>query len=138
MGFSYHSFDKGGSPAIEYLPVTAEEVYAVGELLNMGSGGTATKCSGTGSPTHLCVGPADERGCVPATRISEDTIYDAPLTAAGTSLKLGNKVTISADGLGVTATTTSGVAEIVRMDGTAVGDTVGVRFTVSANITQGG
>lgn len=129
MGFSYHSFDRGGSPAIEYLPAKAGERCAVGELLTV-SGGSAAKCGATATPTHLCVGPEDERGCVPASRIGEDTIYDAPLTADGAALNLGDRVTISEDALGVTATTASGVAEIVRMDGTAVGDTVGVRFAI--------
>ena len=45
-----------------------------------------------------------------------------------TSVKLGDKVTIYTDGLQVTATTTSGVAEVVGMDGTAAGSTVLVRF----------
>ena len=36
--------------------------------------------------------------------------------------------TLSADSMEVTATTASGVAEVVSMDGTAVGDTVYVRF----------
>ena len=40
----------------------------------------------------------------------------------------GAKVTISSNGLGITATTTSGVAEIVDWDGTAVGSQVRVRF----------
>ena len=129
MGFCYHSFDNGGSPAIEYLPAKSGESYTVGELLSV-SAGAATKCGATAIPSHLCVGPEDERGCVPASRISEGAIYDAPLTAAGTALKVGDKVTIAATGLGVTATTADGVAEIVRIDGTAVGDTVGVRFSV--------
>ena len=42
-------------------------------------------------------------------------------TAADEALDAGN-------GMQVTATTTSGVAEVVSMDGTAIGDTVYVRF----------
>ena len=55
-------------------------------------------------------------------------VFQAPLTAVGTALKVGDKVTLSADGLGVTAATAAGVAEIVQIDGTSVGSTVKVRF----------
>ena len=44
------------------------------------------------------------------------------------SLKAGSKVTLDADGLQVTATTDSGVAVIVDLEGTQVGDSVRVRF----------
>ena len=53
-------------------------------------------------------------------------------------MKLGDKVTLHTDGLQVTATTASGVAEVVGMDGTAAGDRVRVRFPAVVNITQGG
>ena len=65
-----------------------------------------TECSGQ-----------DEKGLYPA------------LSAAGTSLNLGDKVTLHAtNGMEVTATTSNGVAEIIDMDGTAEGSTVRVRF----------
>ena len=40
----------------------------------------------------------------------------------------GSKVTLDADGLRVTATTESGVASIVALEGTAEGESVRVRF----------
>ena len=52
----------------------------------------------------------------------------APDSAAATAVTLGQKVTINTDGLSVTATTTSGVAEVVYMDGTASGSMCRVRF----------
>ena len=55
-------------------------------------------------------------------------IYETKLTAAYSAIAAGAKVTISSDGLGITATTTSGVAEIVEWDGKASGDRVRVRF----------
>ena len=42
--------------------------------------------------------------------------------------KVGDKVTLHTDGLQVTGTTASGVAEVVYMDGTAAGDMCRVRF----------
>jgi hypothetical protein len=56
-------------------------------------------------------------------------VYEVPVTAAPTALKVGDKVTIHTDGLQVTATTTSGVITIESLNGaTAVGDTIVVRI----------
>ena len=63
-----------------------------------------------------------------AVAVSKDVIYQTELTAAYAGIAAGAKVTISSNGLGITATTTSGVAEIVDWDGTAVGSPVRVRF----------
>ena len=65
---------------------------------------------------------------IPVIRVEDGMIFSVPLSASGASLKLGNKVTLAAGGLQVTATTTDGVAEIVGIIGTAVGDEVLVRF----------
>ena len=43
-------------------------------------------------------------------------LFTAPISEDPSELKAGDKVTLSADALGVTATTTSGVAEIVDID----------------------
>lgn len=127
MAFTYHQFDKGQTPPIEYLPPTASEVFSVGEALVL-SGGAATKCGATAVPAYICTGPKNDAGMVPATRVQKDIVYDVPLSAAGTALKIGDKVTLHTDGLSVTATTASGVAEITGMTGTAPGDLVQVRF----------
>ena len=57
-------------------------------------------------------------------------MYETPVVGeAPTSLKVGQKVTISGDGTGVTATTTDGVATIVDLLGAAAaGDFIQVRF----------
>ena len=44
---------------------------------------------------------------VQAIRVSKDDTYEAALSAAGTALKIGDKVTLDADGIRVTATTVS-------------------------------
>ena len=59
-------------------------------------------------------------------------IFATTWSVAASRVHIGDKVTLSADGLQVTATTTSGVAEVVGMDGTAAGDTVYVRFPGAA------
>ena len=50
----------------------------------------------------------------------------APADSA--AIGVGDKVTIHTDGMQVTATKTSGVAQIVALDGQAVGDRVVVKF----------
>lgn len=127
MPFGYFKHESGRPPGFEYLPGKDGETFAVGELLVQSADGL-TKCGATAAPGFLCVGKQQSDGCVPVTRVRKDIVYTATLTAAGTALKVGNKVTISADGLGVTATTTSGVAEIVSLPGTADGDEILVRF----------
>lgn len=51
-----------------------------------------------------------------------------PLCRRQVLLNIGDKVTLHTDGLQVTATTTSGVAEIVNLIETAVGGKVIVKF----------
>jgi hypothetical protein len=56
-------------------------------------------------------------------------VFKTVVTAAPTALAAGSKVTLATDGLGVTATTTDGVCEIVDLQGAKVaGDEVVVKF----------
>lgn len=112
--------------AIEYIMGTAAEAITVGELLKLSSG-TLTKASGTDVPEFVAEG-SGTGVIIPVKRIYEDEVYQTALTAAGTSLHVGDKVTIASTGLGVTATTSSGVAMITEMLGTASGDKVNVMF----------
>ena len=70
----------------------------------------------------------DEQDMVPVVRVQDYQVWRTQLSAAGADLKLGSKVTLDADGLRVTATTESGVASIVALEGTAEGESVRVRF----------
>ena len=129
MAFKLYQMDTGITPPIEYMPATANEVYAVGEALKIASG-AVTKCSGTTKPTFVCMGPA-ENGNVPVMRVQDYMVFGTTLSAApgeGVTLVPGTKVTIATDGMEVTATTTSGVAEIVAIEGQTVGSVVHVRF----------
>lgn len=97
------------------------------------SSGKLAIATGTSKPEFICVEEHDSAvsagDLVTVVRVDPQTVYETTLSAAGTSLNIGDLVTLHAsNGLQVTATTTSGVAEIVEMDGTAVGDTVRVRF----------
>lgn len=130
MGFLIHSVDDNRVLGLEYLPCSAI-TPKVGMALIQTTGNLAL-ASGTTAPTYISMCERDT-ACtagelIPVVRVQKDIIFGVPAQAAMTSVKLGDKVTIYTDGLQVTATTTSGVAEVVGMDGTAAGSTVLVRF----------
>ena len=128
---SVYSTDDHRTVIHELMPCTAM-VHQVGQAMVM-SGGKLALATGTKKPEFICnqqAKAACEAGeMVAVTRVAGDIVYQPPLAAAGASLKVGDKVTIHTDGEQVTATTEGGVAQIVRMGGTAAGDPVWVRFT---------
>lgn len=127
----YNSQIKPNSPDLIWKPTTASETYHVGETLKLSSG-KVTKASGTDVPEFVCmaeyVAPATGMKDIPVTEINPGQLWAAPLQASGASLVVGDKVTIHTDGLQITATTTSGVAEIVEIPNTAVGSKVLVKL----------
>ena len=127
----YKSQIKPNSPAMIWKPTTTGETFKVGETLKLSSG-KLTKASGTDVPEFVSqadyVAPSSNAKDIPVVEINEGQIFRVPLQASGASLVVGQKVTIHTDGLQVTATTTSGVAEIVKIEGTAVGNYVQVHL----------
>lgn len=123
--------DTGAPTPWEFLPCGAI-TPKLGMALIQSSGNLAI-ATGTNAPKYISMIEKDSActagDLIPVIRVEPGTIYETELSAAGTSLKLGDKVTLHAsNGLQVTATTTSGVAEIVEFLGTASGDKVRVRF----------
>ena len=118
-------------PSPVFLDVTASEAVEMGEALVL-SGGTLTKCGATAAPTHIAMAAlaADAaKRTIPVARVASNQIYEVPVSAAPTSLKVGDKVTLHTDGLQVTATTTSGVVTVENLNGaTAAGDKIVVRI----------
>ena len=128
--FCLSSMKVGLTPPIEYKTATAGESYAVGEALKQ-SGGKVTLCSGTTKPEYICVGPANDAGEVPCVAVQDYLDFETTLGVVptdSTTVAVGNKVTLHTDGMSVTATTTSGVAEVLAIDGQTVGSRVVVRF----------
>lgn len=125
MGFIPHKNEDGALAPYEYH--TASVATKVGEAMVFSSGKLA-KCGADTAPEYIAMAEAAANEIIPAIHVNGETIFAVPLSAAGTALKVGDKVTIATDALRVTATTASGVAEIVGMDGTAAGSTVYVRF----------
>lgn len=120
----------GNTPPIVYMQPTDGETYQVGEALKLASG-KVTLCSGAVAPSHVCVGPIDDNGVVPCVEVQkymefETTLGVAPADSA--TVGVGDKVTLHTDGMQVTATKTSGVAEVTGIDGQTVGSRVTVKF----------
>lgn len=140
MAFMVQQVDGGRVPGIEYLPCGAI-IPKVGMAL-IQSGGNLAIATGSNAPTYVSM-IEKETACtagdiIPVMRVLPDMMFETTFQAAATGVNLGDKVTLHTDGLQVTATKTSGVAEVVGMDGTAVGDKVRVRFPAVVNITQTG
>ena len=135
MGFLIHSVDDNRVLGLEYLPLEYLPCSAITPKVGMAlvqTGGNLALASGTTAPTYISMCER-ETACtagemIPVVRVQKDIIFGVPAQAAMTSVKLGDKVTIHTDGMKVTATTASGVAEVVGMEGTAAGSTVLVRF----------
>lgn len=130
MGFMIQSTGDHRVPANKLLPCAAI-TPKVGMALVL-TGGTLAIASGTTKPTHICVEEHEAAVAagtlIHAIQVEPDITFAVPLSAAGTSLKVGNKVTLATGGMAVTATTTDGVALIEKICGTAVDDLVHVRF----------
>jgi len=125
------SWYKGKTPIEKELPATATVEYKLGDALAYGQDGTIVKATGTTKPEFICASndfTAAAGDVVVGQLIEPEMEFLTSLSAAGTSLKLGNKVTIHTDGAKVTATTINGVAEIIEMFGTASGSNVLVKF----------
>ena len=130
MAFKIHSTDDGRVPGLEYLPCAAMTPKVGMALIQ--TDGVLTTAAGTDVPTYICMcereTPVEAGTIIPVVRVGKDMVFETSFSAAASSIKLGSKVTLDADGLQVTATTTDGAAEVVYMDGTASGSMCRVRF----------
>lgn len=135
MAFSIYKTDDGRVLPYEYLPASAIALEP-GMALKLTSGKLA-KCGATDMPLYISMMHSDaavaDGSMVPVVRVQPDVIFVTTSTAALTSVNPGDKVQLNANALEITATKTTGVAEIVGMDGTAVGDRVFVRFNTPAS-----
>lgn len=123
--------DDGRVPAWEYMPCGAI-APKIGQAMVLNTSGQLAVASGGTAPTYISMCDREtalEAGTViPVIRVNADIIFETTASAAITSVKPGNKLTLSTDGLQVTATTESGVAEVISKDGDTAGNKVRVRF----------
>ena len=88
----------------EHQPGAASLARGSAAVLTAGS---LAKCGATAKPSHIVMGPADSNGLYPCIRVQPTTVFETTSTAAVASA--GAKVTLNADALSVTATTSDGV-----------------------------
>ncbi len=115
-----------------FLPTTASETYHLGEALTL-TGGALTKCASTTTPAYIAAedytAPATGNRALYVYPVDSNMRFECPVTAAPTSLLVGDQITLAADAMGVTATKTNGVATIRDLAGAAsVGDKIIVSF----------
>ncbi len=130
-GFIPSSIEDGHVPAFEYLPGSAI-TPKVGMALTLSSGLLAI-ATGTTKPRYICMceksGAITSGELLPVIRVTDDIVFRTTCSASFADRKIGDKVTLHAsNGLQVTATTTSGVATVVGIEGTDAGSAVTVRF----------
>ena len=130
-GFIPHSNEDGRVNPWEYLPFSAIQPK-IGLALVFSSGQLAI-ATGTTKPTHICMEERDAAvtagDLVAVIKVQPDQVFETTNSASLSGVGPGAKVTLHAsNGLQVTGTTTSGVAEIVAKDGDASGSRVLVRF----------
>ena len=132
MAFLIHSDDDGQVRPWEYVPCD-DITISVGMALVLSSG-HLVKATGTTKPTYISMTDkvvTTDGDLVPVVRVDSGIIFETTNTAAMSGVGIGAKVTLHTDALQVTATTSSGVAEVVAKDAaadSAAGGMVRVRF----------
>ncbi len=115
------------------LATTASTAYSFGSALSL-SAGALVNCAATVKPQFICGedAKADEKTEITVYPIDANQIFETTVNASPASLGVGSKVTLAVSGgaaVGVTATTTGGVAEIFDLNcAAAAGDKVYVRI----------
>lgn len=115
-------------PELIQVPATNAEEYEVGEALKLSSG-AVTKASGTNVPEYISAEKktAKTGDTLTCFLIEKNQHYKTTLSTDGT-LVVGTKYTIASSGDKITATSTTGVAEVVSVAGSTAGSEVIVRF----------
>lgn len=129
MAFLINDTKDGAPGPWEYLEASALGACKVGMALTLTDGKLA-KATATVRPSYISMfeGTAASGDRIPVVRVLPDTRFKTQLSAAGTALKVGDKVTIDTTAMLATNTTTSGVLELVEILGTEIGDSVIVRI----------
>lgn len=130
MGFVPSRINQGHMQGWEYLPAGAI-TPKVGMALTQTNGLLAV-AAGTTRPSYISMMESNAAltsgDLIPVIHVDDNALYDVTNSAAFTSIKVGDKVTISSDGMQVTATKTDGVAQVANIGDTPVGSTITVRF----------
>lgn len=127
MAFEFLRSENNASPIEKEIVATNGTTYTHGQLVAYGAAGTAV--AGSSNPEFVYVGKdvtAKTGDILAVIPVLPEYEFETTLSAAGTSLKTGNKVTVT--DTQATATTTSGVFEILEGAGGASGAKVVGKF----------
>ena len=133
MALLIHAYEDGNVRPWEHLPAKAG-TYKVGQALVMDAtnGYLTPVASGTGEDTdegkHY-VSMADRvlaanGDILPVVASDDQMVWEIPLQAANSSIKVGAAYTLHTDGMHLTNTTTKGCFTVLGFNGTAAGDLV--------------
>jgi len=126
MAFEFFRAEQDAAPIEKEIIATNGTTYNHGCLVAYGSAGTAVASSGTAVPEFVYTGKditaktGDKLAVIP---VLPEYEWETTLSAAGTTLVPGNKVTTT--GEQATATTTSGVFELLTAGGASGAKVVG-------------
>lgn len=133
MALLIHAYDDGAVRPWAYLPAKAGS-YVVGQALVMDAtnGYLTPVASGVGEDTdegkhYVCMSDvtvAANGDALPVVASDDQMIWEIPLQAASSGLKVGAAYTLHTSGLTLTSTTTKGCFTVLAFDGTAAGDLV--------------
>jgi len=131
-GFVPHSNEDGRVNPWEFLPCSAI-TPKIGMALVQSSGNLAI-ATGTTKPTHISMVEKDAAmtagDLIPVIRIQPDQVFECTNSASLSGVNIGQRVTLHAsNGLQITGTTSSGVAELVYKEADATGSRCLVRFS---------
>lgn len=131
MAILPYKYDDGRHDPWEMQPIGAGITAVLGTGMVLTSGKLAI-AGATAVPEYILMTSVEasvDGTMVPVIRVSADTEYETQLNVASAAIAIGQKYTTTgASDTKLTATTTSGVAEVTGYDGKAAGDKVRVRF----------
>lgn len=121
------------NPDAFYLATNGDVSYAAGTPVHIDEDGLPANCTATDVPEYLVLedAPAGGKTKMLAIRILPNMVFETTAGAALNGLTVGCRVQLhikSGKAIGVTGTTTSGVATLYRIDGTAADSRVLVTF----------
>ena len=126
--FKPYAYGDGNVTGYEYLAASAMGEIGIGTAMVV-TNGLLAKATGAVKPTYVSTGKrnVEEGDIIPVIRAKESTRFATTFSADAAAVNVGDKLTISADGTEVTATT-GGCCEVVEIRGENKGDEVIVRF----------
>lgn len=127
--FLLKSVEDGHVPPFLYMP-SGSFVPKAGLALVLENGSLKVAAE-TVKPDYICMQEctkAKPGELIPVVLSTPEVFFQVVSDTDLTGISPGDKVTISPDGLNITATKTGGVAEVISIPGTAAGTGITVRF----------